>query len=247
MKVLSIKVIKDRERIFREHATPYGEHVSRCRSRWEGYIELRNVHHYLNMTNRGAFLDVGCADGRFLDFVNARLPEQSLFGIDFTYNPLRIQRSRTRHLVCGDICDMPFQPAGFEYACSIGAIQHIPSVTERYRALANIHFILKTNAAFVLTVPNQKTWHDMVDNGKDGPLKSCPDLYIYLFNPSDLRFELEQAGFAVEKIRGINILPARMIRSAGIIGVVVDLCITRGLPGLSLRKGTYLLAKCKKK
>jgi ubiquinone/menaquinone biosynthesis C-methylase UbiE len=200
------------------------------------------------MQNGEAIFDVGCADGRFLEYIKDRMPNCSLYGIDFAHNPLKLLlRGLTNNVACGDICNMPFKFNIFKYACCIQTIQQIPSQGERQKALIEIFSTLKKNSTFVLTVLNQKTWHDMVDNGKDGPLKSCPELYVYLFNPSDLQCELEKAGFIVEIIKGINNIPVKLVRRLGIIGVYLDLFITRVIPSLSLKKGTYLLAKCKKK
>lgn len=246
MKPESTKALKEVERRFRERNLPFGEHVLRCRSKWERYIELQNVFHYLKIPNGDAVLDIGCADGRFLEYINTRLPDCPLYGIDFAYNSLKLLLQKVTHNVaCGDICNMPFKSNIFKYACCIQTIQQIPSQDERHKALREILSTLKKNGTFVLTVLNQETWHDTVDNGKDGPLRSCPELYVYLFNPLDLQCELEKAGFIVEIITGINNLPVKLVRRLGIIGVYVDLLISRVIPSLSLRKGTYLLAKCK--
>jgi GNAT superfamily N-acetyltransferase len=86
----------------------------------------------------------------------------------------------------------------------------------------------------------------MVENGMEGPLITSPELYVCLYDASDLRRELEGAGYVVHRIAGINNLPASYLRYLGVAGIAVDLLITRFFTSLSLKKGSYLLAECMK-
>ncbi|MGA3083609.1 MAG: class I SAM-dependent methyltransferase [Thermodesulfobacteriota bacterium] len=52
-------------------------------------MELQNVFKILKAKDEDKVLNVGCSDGRFLEYLHARLPYCKLFGIDFARNPLK--------------------------------------------------------------------------------------------------------------------------------------------------------------
>jgi SAM-dependent methyltransferase len=243
-----VKAQKEKERKFREGEIPFGEHVSIHRQSEANIIELQNVLNFLSIEDSDVLLDIGCSDGRLLEYLHRRRPRCRLVGIDFALNPLRKLREKTlrAHSACADVCELPFREGSFSRAVSVQVIQHIPSIHERGRALREIYEILKPGATFVLTVLNRNTGHSMVENGMAGPLITSPELYVYLYDASDLKRELEGAGYVVHRIAGINNLPASYLRHLGVAGIVMDLLLTRFFTSLSLKKGTYLLAICKK-
>ena len=83
-------------------------------------------------------------------------------------------------------------------------------------------------------------------NGREGPLLTCNDLYVYLYNAEELETDLKDAGFKVIKICGINNLPGRYTSKLHMLGKTIDCSITNYFTRLSLKKGSYLLAECLK-
>jgi len=238
--------VKQNERNFREIDEPFGEHVARVRSRWFNLIELWEVHKHLKSPKRGRMLDIGCADGRFLEYVHSRSRQCTLFGIDYAKNPLKkcLAKRIKISVACADVCDIPFKSGLFSAGVSIQVVQHVPLKEERIRALQGCYRVLEEGAKLVVTVVNQSTWFHAVDNRKEGQLKSCPEIFIHLFDQKDLREELESAGFNVERIIGINNLPTWCYNKLGFLAVILDVFISECVRPLGLKKGSYLLAEC---
>ena len=240
--------IKRKERRYRENNLPFGQHVEKNRSRWSNIIELTNVFEKLKLKNGQTLIDIGCADGRFLTYVNKLRPQCKLYGIDFAINPLKILSFRNFKCLpaCADISELPFKPGSFDKAASVQTLQQLPSRELRIRALKSAHCVLKANARLVITVLNQITWYPFVKNGREGPLLTCNDLYVHLYNAEELETDLNDAGFKVIKICGINNLPGRYTSKLHMLGKTIDCSITNYFTRLSLKKGSYLLAECLK-
>lgn len=247
--MFDIKAIKERERKFREKDLPFGIFTSETKTKWWSKIELQNVLNYLGVRDGEDILDIGCSDGRFLEYLRVRFPRCRLFGIDFARNPLKELTSKKfrSYAVCGDICELPFKPNSFDRAAAVQIIQQIPSRKERITALKNINYALRGRGRVVITVLKQKSWCNLVENGKEGPLVTAKDIYVYLYDLADFCEELKEAGFSVIRVVGINNLPVRYLKRLGILGVWLDLVITKVFRPLSLKRSSYLLALCKKK
>lgn len=248
MQSSEIKEIKDRERKYREKDVPFGVWTIKTKTRWWNQIELQNVLNALKVRDGEKVLDVGCSDGRFLEYLHVRFPACKLFGIDFARNPLieLLKKPFPSQVVCGDISEMPFKDGSFDRAVTLQVIQHLPSHEERIKGLKSIYSSLKETGTLVVMVDNQKTWSNMVANGKEGPFISVPDLYIYLYDPDELKRDLETAGFSDVQIRGINNLPVKYLRRLKTLGVWLDFLITRFFKSVSFKRSCYLLATCRK-
>jgi SAM-dependent methyltransferase len=248
MQSSEVKEIKERERKYREQDVPFGVWTLKTKTRWWNQIELWNVFMGLGVQKGDKVLDVGCSDGRFLEYLHGRSLNNKLFGIDFARNPLKeiLNKPFPSQAVCGDVTDLPFKGASFDRTVVLQVTQHLPSKKERMRGLRSIHSVLKEKGTVAIMVDNQNTWSDMVANGKEGPFIHVPDLYIYLYNANDLREELEEAGFCDIKITGINNLPVKYLKRLKILGVWLDLLISNYVKALSLKRGCYLLATCRK-
>jgi len=249
MKKEDIKFLKERERKFREGDLPFGAWTLQTKTKWWNTIELQNVLNPLTRQKGRKLLDVGCSDGRFLEYFNKKIPGKVLFGIDFAFNPLKVLNKLgfPKHLICGDVCEMPFKGQVFDAAVSIQVVQHIPTRPERIRCLKGICNGLTEGGLFVISLVNQKRWHETVENGKEGNSVNNPSLYVYLYDPEDLAQDLDEAGFVDIKIVGINNVPEKYLKWIGVLGVWADFGISQLITSLSLRRGCYLLAVCRKK
>ncbi|MCD4780909.1 MAG: class I SAM-dependent methyltransferase [Candidatus Omnitrophica bacterium] len=246
---MNVKDIKEKERNFREKDRPFEEFTVATKTKWWSLIELNQVCASIQSANGINLLDIGCSDGRLLEYLYKKNPQNNLYGIDFAHNPLKALQQKTMesYPVCGDISSLPYKDQSFQYAVAIQVIQQIPTRNERQKVLRDIHRVLAMNGRFILTVLNQKIWAHLVENGKEGPLKTARDLHVYLYNPEDLRSEMNAAGFSVERIVGINHLPVRHIKKLKGLSLFADRLINIIWPTFSLKKGCYLLAVCQKK
>lgn len=249
IKTDSARQQKDRERVFRENSQPHGEFIIQTKTFWWNVIEMENVCRALKMKPGSLLLDSGCADGRFFDYLHSRGKKVCGVGVDFALKPLRLLRAKryNTEVACGDVCHLPFVANVFERAVSIGTVQQLASLENRQRAEREVLRVLRRGGRAVFTVPNRQPWSDLVANGKEGHLLSSPELYVYLYEQQELRRELTEVGFEVLSVYAINNLPVRYLKVLGIFGFWLDLLITYFFSGLSISKGRYLLAVCRKK
>ena len=243
------RAVKDRERKFREKEIPFGAHTVRTKTQWFSEIELRNVTGRLGVREGDKVLDAGCSDGRFLEYLCRKTPSSGLYGVDFAVSSLKALAAKGlgSYSLCGDVSSLPFRDKVFDRVASIQVIHHIPSKEGRIEALREIGRVMKDNGTMVVTVLNRKTWHDKVANGKEGPLIAVPDINVYLYDPEDIHEEAGAAGLFVVEIAAINLFPVRYLKKLRGIGVLLDVLMTRFMKKLSLEKGNYLLAVCRKK
>lgn len=237
---------KERERRLRETTIAYGAFTLQ-KTVWWSLIELDGVIRRMHFPRGGRVLDAGCSDGRF----TARLRELGrgdLFcvGTDFALNPLKVMRAQVADVeaVCADAARPLFKDGVFDAAVLISVLQHLASRDERLRLLKNIFGAVRPGGMFGLTVINRPSWATLVANGLEGPLLSSPDLYVYLYDPSTLKADLEAAGFLVREVVAVNNLPVRYLRCLGPLAVPLDMFITKCFGSLSRQKGRYLLAVC---
>lgn len=245
---MDVRKIKERERLFREKDTPFAIHTIKSKSRWWSEIELKNVYNHLNVKQNNTILDIGCSDGRLCEYIHKKNNNCRLVGVDFARNPIKtlLKKDFDCYALCGDVCTLPFKPNTFDNIAAIQTIQQVPSQEERIKSLRTISSLLKPAGTFVITSLNQRFWHPLVEDGKEGPLIGAEDLHVCLYSPETLKFELEQSGLIVEDIMGINVLSARYLKILGAFGVHIDLLLTKYFKKFSINKSCYFLAKCKK-
>jgi ubiquinone/menaquinone biosynthesis C-methylase UbiE len=233
-------------RKFREkEKEPFGSFQIKVMGRWWSEVELKNVFNALALKGREKILDAGCADGRLIEYIQKRFPSCKLCGIDFALNPMRqiLKKDLIACLVCGDVVSLPLKDLTFDLVASIEVIFMLPSYEQRIMALKEFHRVLKEKGSVIITVDNYKTWYGEIDGEKEGFFKSAPDLYAYLYEPEELKEDLEKAGFTVVKVVGINNLPRRYLNRLKKLGVFLDLFISNFFKNLSFKRGSYLLAK----
>lgn len=98
-----------------------------------------------------SLLDIGCGDGKLLFYVQRRVPEAFLTGIDLSGSCIRqangylypyrhlVDDNKLRFLV-GNASALPFEDARFDQVVSTCALHHFPDLT---RCFAEIHRVLK--------------------------------------------------------------------------------------------------------
>jgi len=238
--------IKRMQRLFREkEKEPFGSFQIKVMGRWWNEVELKNVLNALAIKGKEKILDAGCADGRLLEYIYKKFPLCELYGTDFALNPIRqvLKKNISAHLICADVSELPIKDLFFDLVASVEVIFMLPTHEQRIKALTEFYRVLKEKGSVVITVDNYNTWFEEIDGGKEGFFKSAPDLYAYLYKPEELKKDLEEAGFKVVKLTGINNLPRKYLNRFKKIGVLLDLFISNFFKTLSFKRGAYLLAK----
>ena len=163
--------------------------------------------------------DLGCGNGRFLQFLKEKKIKFKYIGIDNSKNLLKAaEKSHTGHqFIHGDLLDLPLEDNHIDIAASIASLHHIPSRKFRKTAIDEIYRILKPNGIALITVwnlfqPKYKKYiwqsriksllslgkYDMRDTlipwGKSGVKR-----YYYAFTIKEIEKLLENSGFKILK------------------------------------------------
>lgn len=104
-------------------------------------------------------LDAGCGAGRFAEIAaarGARLVAVDLSSaVDATYETLKSIPGARFDVVQASIFDLPFRPETFDYAYSIGVLQHTPDPP---RAMRDVLKCVKSGGKFGFTIYGRRPW-----------------------------------------------------------------------------------------
>ncbi len=148
-------------------------------------------------------LNLGVGDGK-LEARIASLPTQSvhLIGVDFTKKLLSQLRKRFpqfKFIFQNSLTELNLKNNSFDQVVLLEVLEHvIPKYT--FAILGEIHRILKPGGKLILSVP--------INEGLEKMLPTNPNSHMRLYNEPLLRFELEQAGFMVEKVYRASAFPS---------------------------------------
>jgi SAM-dependent methyltransferase len=152
-------------------------------------------------------LDVGCGDGHFASLV---FDEPIDIGIDPWAGPIQqaAHLSGYRHLVQTEGANIPFPDEHFGSALSNSVLEHIPQVQD---VLAEVARVLKPNACFLFSVPNERYLSELSVASKFRRIKlsQLANAYTNWFKrmsrvhhadqPEVWISWLNEAGFSIEK------------------------------------------------
>ena len=129
-------------------------------------------------------LDAGCGAGRFAEIVARREP--NLVALDFSSAVDAAAKTLSGlgnvDVVQGNLLDPPFRPGAFDFAYSIGVIQHTPAPA---RAIASVVRCVRPGGRFCFTVYGRRPWTKL--NGK------------YLVRPLTRRLPQHTLMWAIER------------------------------------------------
>ena len=177
-------------------------------------------------------LEVGCGSGAFRSHFPAQV---EYWGIELEKGPAKdAAKHLTRVLVGNAESCLPKLPAGyFDLVVCNDVIEHMP---DHRRFLRDVQRVMAPAAAMVGSVPNvrllsnlarllfKRDW-EYIDSGV------LDYTHLHFFTQKSLRRELVNAGFAIEKLAGINPLggrdrgPARLLKTA--VGSAASLLLGR--------------------
>jgi SAM-dependent methyltransferase len=149
---------------------------------------------YLPQVPAGRLLDVGCGAGEQLAMMHGA--GWRVRGLDVDPAAVRAARSRGFDVFEGDLPAAPFSDHAFDAITMVHVVEHLVRPHEHIAAARRL---LAPGGRLVIVTPNAGSlgarWFGRAWRGLE------PPRHIQVFTPSGLRRLLEQAGFALERLR----------------------------------------------
>lgn len=153
--------------------------------------------------NKGRLLDIGCAEGHFLELAredgwDVTGTEISSFAVSYIREKLGLK------VFQGEIIDVRLIDKSFDAVTMWHVLEH---TTDPIATLKEVKRIIKDEGVFILAVPNLNNylsqWVYRIVKGKRMHLFSPEDreLHLYYFTTATIKLALEKAGFKVIKIK----------------------------------------------
>jgi ubiquinone/menaquinone biosynthesis C-methylase UbiE len=161
-------------------------------------------------------LDVGCGNGRLLDFFKDHSIEYT--GLDNNKKLLTLAKKAhpKAEFKYGDILKIPFPANTFDTVWCIAVLHHIPTEELQLKALKEMHRVLKSKGKLMLTVWNlwqlkylkyidEKThdsfipWGPSFAKASDGKPEKKTTRYYHAFTSPEVRKLLKKSGFELKK------------------------------------------------
>lgn len=98
-------------------------------------------------------LDIGCANGRLLNYILKHIPAMHYTGLDLSRQLLTVAKKNYPEydFVHGSILKLPFNNESFDVVACVATLQHVPSLTYRQQAIRELVRVLKPGGTlFVL-------------------------------------------------------------------------------------------------
>ncbi|MDW8065788.1 MAG: class I SAM-dependent methyltransferase [Anaerolineae bacterium] len=160
------------------------------------------------LPGRGRLLDVGCADGYFLEL--ARAEGWEVTGVEVSAPMAREVARQLRIPVVLSVDPLPLE--AFDVVTLWEVLEHLPEPVRELRRLAAR---LRRGGILMLSTPNAAHWQAVLAPERWTGYR--PPAHLVLFTPASLHLALEQAGFVgihIEKTAPLPPLPAWLERAA---------------------------------
>ena len=161
-------------------------------------------------------LDFGCGNGRFSEIFE----KDQYIGVDISFKLIEMAQKKypEKNFLVIDGLKLPFKDNSFDLVIAIAVFHHLPSKKLRIKVLKEIKRVLKNDGKLLLTVwyllekpyiwklilkfafkkifkKNKMDFFDIYLPWQNKYLR-----YFHLFSKRDLKKEIQEAGFLVEKI-----------------------------------------------
>ena len=171
----------------------------------DNYIKNISINNYLNI------LDIGCGNGRFLNY-NNNLGKKfkffhNFYGIDISLMQLKNNTNKSECIQCNMI-NLPFKSSSFNHILCIASFHHLKNNEERLNCLKELKRVLikNNNSSILLSVwsfnqPNKtkrifNQYGDNIVNWKMKNNKIIPR-YYYIFKIDEIK-NLLQLEFEID-------------------------------------------------
>jgi len=204
---LRLKVVEDYDNIATEFDTTR-------KTEWDSFSLILPY-----LKDDDYIVDLGCGNGRLLDFLEKHFKNLKYLGIDNSKNLLELAKKKHAHaqFIHADMLELPIESGTVDKTMAIASLHHIPSKELREKAVQEAHRILKNDGLYILTAwnlfqPKYKKYiwiarlksiftlgaYDSRDTlipwGKTGVKR-----YYYAFKIEELKNLLEKNGFEITK------------------------------------------------
>lgn len=177
---------------------------------------------------KGAFLDVGCGVGFFLQHYSKLFPDGSFYGVDYSeYNIQKAKKTGANIKKCDLNIGIPLEERSLDTVYIAEVIEHMIDPDKVFSESARI---LRKGGLLIVTTPNLCAWYNRIlfafgiqpifyeSSTKDpkngsGPLLSrikrgrIPVGHIRIFTLRALKDHLSRSGFVVQEVKGAHFEP----------------------------------------
>jgi len=155
-----LNTFEQQQILFHESADP-----ARFRNRRENpFIRAKErtlacciARHMAHHPAAGRILEIGCGEGNNLEYVQKRLPDATLVGLDFSLEKTAFMKHAFPFPlpICGNALNLPFRDASFDLVLLRDLLHHVDWAREK--AVAEAVRVLKTGGSIVIFESDGRT------------------------------------------------------------------------------------------
>ena len=155
----------------------------------------------LDLNEPKSFLDVGCADGRLLNYLKIK-GMRNLVGLEVNDRLAAIGRNNGLKIVTGNLNEVEFDDSSFDYVHLGDVLEHLPETDD---ALIQLKKFLNKDGILIITTPNlHSIWSKItlfIHKKLNIPWSSLtPPHHVNNYTLTSLKILLERNGFEILRV-----------------------------------------------